>query len=537
MEVVKKENVDITENTVEKQKPVVQQQDTLKILEWRFNQFLGEKLSEEDFKQEENQSYLISDIKLTNNGEYLIMGDKGGRVIIFKRTEGRNKLFPKLNYFFEFAACEKDFDVHKSTEYSEQVRALAILPMMYNDKIDILSCGYRTVKLHRVHNYKIRNYTNYNDHKNMRNRRGTRHSSGSDSDNYYDDEDDTTTTTEDTFLDHRNRNNIGAIENGELNVPQVKSFRYDVTAKCKKCVKIPESSEINSISYNKYTENFIVSDENKILLFNINHTNDAYNVIDMEANQTEEEQNHDLVEKITIAKMSERDAHIFTYGSSSGNIKLCDIRSNSDCLKWSSNYIDEFQNITNSGFNLTKTVFSNQIMAVHDILPGLGGNENLFASRHFLSVNLWDKRNNKAPVSKFLCYEPVIPKLSYLYMKNYLGTDKFSLSCDKSGKHLLTGGYSYMFHCFDIDQKLNTQITIDGCNEKLMNTNVIRKINSKGSCFYKKDDPNLMNINFNNKILKHCYSNTENLLTFAIQNCVYTYSGNIIIKETQKKAS
>jgi hypothetical protein len=152
------------------------------------------------------------------------------------------------------------------------------------------------------------------------------------------------------------------------------------------------------------------------------------------------------------------------------------------------------------------------------------------ATRHYLSVHLWDIRKQNEPCSKYLVYEPIINKLSYLYQNNYI-EDKFSLSTDKDGKYLLTGGYNNMFHVIDIEQKLNTQIVIDDSNEKLMNTNVIRKINSKGSCFYKKDDPSLSNINFDKKILHQSFSPMDNFSVLILYNCIYTYSGSITKKD------
>ena len=43
-----------------------------------------------------------------------------------------------------------------------------------------------------------------------------------------------------------------------------------------------------------------------------------------------------------------------------------------------------------------------------------------------------------SPSSKFLTYEPIINRLTYLYQNNYL-SDKFSLNVDKSRKYILTG--------------------------------------------------------------------------------------------------
>ena len=106
--------------------------------------------------------------------------------------------------------------------------------------------------------------------------------------------------------------------------------------------------------------------------------------------------------------------------------------------------------------------------------------------------------------------------------------DKFSLSTDNTGKFILTGGYNNMFHVIDTEQRLNTQIVIDDTNEKTMNTNVIRKINAKGSCFYKKDDQSINNINFDKKITHQIYSPVENYSLLILYNCIYSYSGRIL---------
>jgi serine/threonine-protein phosphatase 2A regulatory subunit B len=493
---------------ISKPLPVLTKEE-IKILEWRFNQFLGEKLSDEEMKEEENQSYVISEIKMTNNGNYVVVGDKGGRIILFKKQNYDSpKKHAKLQYFYEFSAYDKDFDVHKSTEYSETVRAMCVLPMQYNDKIDILSCGYRSIKLHRVYNSKTKSFTE-------------KGGAGKEK-------------LENTGNKITNGKNGQHNHTHELKVPKLRSIKSEIKSKCKKNILLMNSNEINSLSYNKFfTNQFICSDENKVLLWDLNHTNDTFCLIDLEEKYSENT-SEDYQEKITKSVICEFDPHMISFGTNCGNIRLCDTRTNSDCVKYATNFIDEFLNITNSSFNLTKTVFSSQIMSVHDLNFNLNS-ENLFASRHYLSVNIWDRRNNKVPVNRFLVYEPIINKLSYLYLNNYIMTDKFSLSADKSGKFIMTGGYNNMFHIFDVDQRLNTQITLDSTNEKIMNTNIIRKINSKGSCYYKKDDPAYENINYNNKITKLCYSPVENYIVMSVQNCMFTYNGNYINKETSTK--
>lgn len=152
-----------------------------------------------------------------------------------------------------------------------------------------------------------------------------------------------------------------------------------------------------------------------------------------------------------------------------------------------------------------------------------------FITRHYFSVNLWDIRKQTAPSSKVLLYEPNIKKLPFLYSNCYL-KDRFSLSTDSTGNYALTGGYNNMFHIVDVNERLNSQIIIDDKNEKILNMNVIRKINSKGSCFYGEKDKEIK-INYDNKITCHDFSPIDNHIILGVQNCIYTYTGNIIIRK------
>jgi hypothetical protein len=453
--------------------------EQLHIMEWRYNQFLGEKLSIDQIKKDkENESFLVTNLRCSDDGNVYAVSDKGGRIIIFKRGDGKTSKFPKLNYHYEYASHEKEFDVHKSTEYDEAVRGLCILNNTSN-KIDILSCGYRTIKLDRVINNGRLN---------------------------------TFDTDQNPHLKSSNH------------VPKLLDVKYDTKHKTKREYRLAHTFEINSLSENRFNKNnFISSDDFKLLFWDINYNKEVYNIVDIENTQMEV----DNPEKITVSKFSKFNPSLMAFGTNKGMIRLCDLRTSSDVLSTSKKYFDE-----NSTFN--KTIFSNVLSSVHDVSFHNPNNEHSIVSRHYLSLNIWDQRNLSAPLNKFLLYEPLINKLSFLYQNNFMN-DKFSLSTDNSGKYILTGGYNNMFHVIDIDQKLNTQIVIDDSNEKIMNTNVIRKINSKGSCYYKKDDPAYDNINFDKKILHQCYSPVENLSLLIVLNCIYTYSGNITKKDNEPK--
>ena len=214
----------------------------LKIMEWRFNQFLGEKLNIEDIKNNpDNESFLVTDVKISGDGLYSIVSDKGGRLIIFKKTNPNKAKNPKLSYHYEYAAHEKEFDRHKSCEYSEGIRAFQILENQNFFNIDILSAGYRNIKLDRVYNSKINTF--------------------------------------DTDLLKPSSSNII--------VPKIKETHFEVKHKTKTEFKA-HNSEIRSLSNNKqFTNNFISCDEYKVFLWDMNSTKEVYCPIDMEVSSLE----------------------------------------------------------------------------------------------------------------------------------------------------------------------------------------------------------------------------------------------------------
>ncbi len=221
----------------ESKKDEKKHQEELKIMEWRFNQFLGEKLSIEDIKSNpDNESFLVTDVHFSPDGLYSIVSDKGGRLIIFRKTQSNRARNPKLAYHYEYAAHEKEFDRHKSCEYSEGIRAFTILENQNSNNIDILSAGYRNIKLDRVFNSKS------------------------------------------CIFD----TDINPTSSTTLTVPKLKEKNYEVKHKTKAEFKA-HNSEIKSVSENKeFTNNFISCDEFKVFLWDMNNSKEVYNPVDLE---------------------------------------------------------------------------------------------------------------------------------------------------------------------------------------------------------------------------------------------------------------
>lgn len=435
----------------------------LTITEWRFSELLGEKIPISNFKSNpENESFIVTKCDFSSNGDYQVVCDKGGRVIIFKKKEKKN--MKRLEYYYEYSGHERDFDVHKSQEYSEEVRGMSILPVSETDSIDILTASYRNININKVYQRGISIY-------------------------------DTTEQNEENSL-----------------FPKLKAVKNEVKHKSLHKISGVHCNEINSLSVNsQYPEVFISSDEYNVLLWDMNHIKEVYNIITL---------NNDDSERITTSTYSPYNSSIFAYGTSKGSIFVKDVRESSNINNTKSGIVFKDENS-----NLQKTIFSNQLLSIHDIKFNMK-NEYLLVNRTYLSVNLWDERKTNEPLFKYMLYEPIINKLSFLYQNNFFN-DKFNLSTDLNGKFIVTGGYNNIFHVLDVEQRLNSQILIDDTNEKVSNLNVIRKVNSKGSCFYKKDDPDMSLFDFNKKILSVAISPKESLCMLASFNCIYTYLGSL----------
>jgi serine/threonine-protein phosphatase 2A regulatory subunit B len=86
-------------------------------LQWVFSAGLGEP----NITNVTKQDYL-STIEFDKTGEFLSVGDNGGRLIVFKRSRQKKKSrVDEYEYFTEFQAHEPSFDYLKSIEIPERV--------------------------------------------------------------------------------------------------------------------------------------------------------------------------------------------------------------------------------------------------------------------------------------------------------------------------------------------------------------------------------------------------------------------------------
>lgn len=70
------------------------------------------------------ESDVLTAISFDKTGEYLAVGDKGGRVIVFRYNELKNSRYFDYRYFTEIQSHEPEFDHLKSIELDEKINSI-----------------------------------------------------------------------------------------------------------------------------------------------------------------------------------------------------------------------------------------------------------------------------------------------------------------------------------------------------------------------------------------------------------------------------
>jgi len=160
-------------------------------------------------------------------------------------------------------------------------------------------------------------------------------------------------------------------------------------------------------------ENFMSADDLRVNLWNIENNNVAFNLVDLKPNNIEE-----LSEVITHVEYHPKRSDVFLFSSSKGYISRCDLRVNSQYKSFSTKFMVEedpsrkhfFTDIINS---VSRAKFSPT-------------DDNYIFSRDYLSVQVWDIRNQSKPCKVFNVTDYLEKKLCELYESENI-FDKFDL--------------------------------------------------------------------------------------------------------------
>lgn len=376
---------------------------------WRFSQIKGaadDNITEAD---------IISTVGFNDDGELLATGDKGGRIVIFKRD---NKHTSEYNVYSTFQSHEPEFDYLKSLEIEEKINKIRWLPRR-NASHFLLSTNDKTIKLWKISersnrfqgfNFKRKpGTTPFLDHNNGLNREDESSSNHLNSDMY---------TANSNFIT-------------KLKIPQIVNSELMIESYPKKTFANAHAYHINSISVNSDNMTFMSADDLRINVWDLESTSHSFNVVDIKPTNME-----DLSEVITSAEYHPTHCHVFIYSSSRGTIRLCDMRDSALCDKYKF-LLEQEENPQERSF------FSEIIASISDIKFSPCGRYIL--SRDYQTVKLWDLvMPQRGPVESYPVHNHLNQKLCTLYENDCI-FDKFEVCWSHDCAHYMTGTYDNLF--------------------------------------------------------------------------------------------
>ncbi|KAF8048728.1 hypothetical protein N665_2423s0007 [Sinapis alba] len=295
-------------------------------LEWRFSQVFGERTAGEEVQEVD----IISAIEFDKSGDHLATGDRGGRVVLFERTDNKDHggsrrdaeqmdytvRHPEFRYKTEFQSHEPEFDYLKSLEIEEKINKIRWCQPA-NGALFLLSTNDKTIKYWKVQEKKMKKISEMNIDPSKTPGQPSSSSpppivaNGVDADPA-----------------HGYLSNFPFPPGGipSLRLPVVTSLETSLVARCRRVYAHAHDYHINSISNSSDGETFISADDLRVNLWNLEISNQSFNIVDVKPTNME-----DLTEVITSAEFHPIHCNTLAYSSSKGSIRLIDMRQSALC--------------------------------------------------------------------------------------------------------------------------------------------------------------------------------------------------------------
>ncbi|RLM80556.1 serine/threonine protein phosphatase 2A 55 kDa regulatory subunit B beta isoform [Panicum miliaceum] len=519
-------------------------------LEWRFAQVFGERAAGEDVQEVD----IISAIEFDKSGDHLATGDRGGRVVLFERTDSgdsasRRELerqdypvarHPEFRYRTEFQSHEPEHECVKSTIKSYTLAtstvSVATLPQFdylksleieekinkikwcqtTNNALFLLSTNDKTIKYWKVQEKKVKQVSVMNLDTSQSSGNGSTSSLGTNickallpnggcSEKLY-----------------RPNNNMSFPPGGcaSLRLPVVVVTGQDLNhvARCRRVYAHAHDYHINSISNNSDGETFISADDLRINLWNLEISNQSFNIVDVKPANME-----DLTEVITCAEFHPTHCNTLAYSSSKGTIRLIDLRQSALC----DNHAKLFEEHDAPG---SRSFFTEIIASVSDIKFARDGRHIL--SRDYMTLKLWDLNMDSGPVATFQVHEYLRPKLCDLYENDSI-FDKFECCLSGDGLRIATGSYSNLFRVFGCAPGSTEASTLEASRNPMRHqvsnparptrtlTSLTRAVRRGGENTSVEANGNSYDLS--TKLLHLAWHPTENSIACAAANSLYMY--------------
>ncbi|KAJ4708173.1 Serine/threonine-protein phosphatase 2A 55 kDa regulatory subunit B [Melia azedarach] len=497
-------------------------------LEWKFSQVFGERTAGEEVQEVD----IISAIEFDKSGDHLATGDRGGRVVLFERTDTRDhgghrrdlemmdysmSRHPEFRYKTEFQSHEPEFDYLKSLEIEEKINKIKWCQSA-NGALYLLSTNDKTIKLWKVQEKKVKKVCDLNVYPEKAAGNGPIVGS-------------TVSTSCKPYLANggcRERS-FGCASNdfsfppggvSSLRLPVVTSQETSLVAGCRRIYAHAHDYHINSISNNSDGETFISADDLRINLWNLEISNQSFNIVDVKPANME-----DLTEVITSAEFHPTHCNMLAYSSSKGSIRLIDMRQSALCDTHSKLF--EEQEAPGS-----RSFFTEIIASISDIKFAKDGRHIL--SRDYMTLKLWDINMDSGPVATFQVHEYLRPKLCDLYENDSI-FDKFECCLSGDGLRVATGSYSNLFRVFGCSEGSTEATTLEASKNPMRRqvqtpsrpsrplgslSGVVRRVKGTDNAGV---DANGNTFDFSMKLLHLAWHPSENTIACAASNSLYMY--------------
>ncbi|XP_072983417.1 serine/threonine protein phosphatase 2A 55 kDa regulatory subunit B beta isoform-like isoform X2 [Typha latifolia] len=492
-------------------------------LDWRFSQVFGERAAGEEVQEVD----IISAIEFNKSGDHLATGDRGGRVVLFERTDVRNhgsrremerqdypiSRHPEFRYKTEFQSHEPEFDYLKSFEIEEKINKIRWCQTA-NNALFLLSTNDKTIKFWKVQEKKVKQITTMNADASQTVGNGSIASSSAISPRVYL-PNGGCSERPDNYLSNDFSFPPGGFPS--LHLPVVASQETNFVSRCQRIYAHAHDYHINSISNNSDGETFISADDLRINLWNLEISNQSFNIVDVKPANME-----DLTEVITSAEFHPIHCNMLAYSSSKGSIRLIDLRQSALCDNHSK-LLEEHEAPGSRSF------FTDIIASISDIKFAKDGRHLL--SRDYMTLKLWDINMDSGPVATFQVHEYLRPKLCDLYENDSI-FDKFECCLSGDGLRVATGSYSNLFRVFGCTPGSTEATTLEASKNPTRRqvTNPIRPARSLSNLTRavrrgaeNPGDANGNSYDFSTKLLHLAWHPTENSIACAAANSLYMY--------------
>ncbi|KAG8495428.1 hypothetical protein CXB51_013163 [Gossypium anomalum] len=490
-------------------------------LDWKFSQVFGERTAGEEVQEVD----IISAIEFDRTGDHLATGDRGGRVVLFERTDTRDyaghrrdlekmnypmNRHPEFRYKTEFQSHEPEFDYLKSLEIEEKINKIRWCQSA-NGALFLLSTNDKTIKFWKVQEKKVKKVCDMNVDSSKAMGNGPI-------------VDSSISTSSKQFIENGGciRNDFSFPTGGfpSLRLPVVTSLETNLMARCRRIYAHAHDYHINSISNNSDGETFISADDLRINLWNLEISNQSFNIVDVKPANME-----DLTEVVTSAEFHPKHCNMLAYSSSKGSIRLIDMRQSALC----DTHSKLFEEQDAPG---TRSFFTEIIASISDIKFAKDGRHIL--SRDYMTLKLWDINMDSGPVATFQVHEHLRPKLCDLYENDSI-FDKFECCLSGDGLRVATGSYSNLFRVFGCSEGSTEATTLEAsknptrrqgqtssrpCRSLGSLSGVVRRVKGADNLGV---DANGNTSDFTTKLLHLAWHPTENSIACAASNSLYMY--------------